>query len=130
MEQELLELEQLLVLPMVRLGNFRIDTSSINTLTNYLSASTSSYGIRVCSGIDTTTIYYPSGPSTLDESYGDTYDNTKDISLTNNPRYDDELQLVEVNFLLQLQMKDIKTTSFYLMTGLPVIIHHIMIIVE
>ena len=102
------------------LGNFRIDTSSINTLTNYISASTSSYGIRVRSGIDTTTIYYPSGPSTLDESYGDTYDNTKDISLTTNPRYDDELQLVGGKFSTPASNEGYKDyRSFYLMTGLP-----------
>ena len=80
------------------LGNFRIDTSSIKTLTNFISTSSNSYGIRVLSGLDSSTTYYPSGPATTDEAYGDTYDETKDISSTSNPRYDTELQLIGGKF--------------------------------
>ena len=73
---------------------------------NYISASTSSYGIRVRSGIDTTTIYYPSGPSTLDESYGDTYDNTKDISLTTIGKYTvHDLRYVTLHSIIRQEVR-------------------------
>ena len=102
------------------LGNFRLDTASIRTLTSFITASSSSYGIRVRSGLDTATVYYPSGPATTDEAYGDTYDETKDISLTSNPRYDTELQLVGGKFQTPGSTDGYKDyTSFYLMSGLP-----------
>ena len=54
-------------------------------------ASNNLYGLKVRSGYDASTKFYPSGPGTNDNDFGDSYDHSKDISSTNNPRYDNEL---------------------------------------
>ena len=60
-------------------GSIRADTLS-NTTKNNLTTSSTNYGEHVRSGIDTSTTFYPSGPSTNNNDFGDTYDHTKDIS--------------------------------------------------
>jgi len=78
-------------------GDVRIDTVSSQTKSSIQSAS-STYGLHVRSGYDSSTTYYPSGPGTGNSDFGDTYDDTADISSTSNPRYDTELQLVNGRF--------------------------------
>ena len=99
-------------------GNIRIDTLSIKTQSN-TSTTSLPYGLHVRSGYDSSTNYYPSGPGTGNEDFGDTYDNTADISSTSNPRYDTELQLVNGKYQTPGSNDGYKNyTTYYLFNGI------------
>ena len=99
-------------------GNVRIDIKSIKTQSN-TSTTTLPYGLHVRSGYDSSTDYYPSGPGTGNNDFGDTYDNTKDISSTSNPRYNTELQLVNGKYQAPGSSDGYKNyTTYYLFNGI------------
>ena len=71
------------------------------------------YGLKVRSGYDSSTNFYPSGPGTGNNDFGDSYDHTKDISSTNNPRYDNELIYVNGNHVSAFYSNYIDYSNYY-----------------
>ena len=95
----------------------RIDTKSLETINNLLIIS-NDYGLRVRSGLDSSTIYFPSTVGSGNNDYGDTYDNSKDISSSNNPRYDSELILYNGKFQTPQNDGYINYNNYYLPSGI------------
>ena len=95
----------------------RIDTLSLETINNLLITS-NDYGYRVRSGLDSSTIFFPNTEGSGNNDYGGTYDNTKDISSTSNPRYDSELILYNGKFQTPQNDGYINYSSYYLPSGI------------
>lgn len=95
----------------------RIDTKSLETINNLLIIS-NDYGLRVRSGLDSSTLFFPNTAGSGNNDYGDIYDNNKDISTSSNPRYDSELILYNGKFQTPQNDGYINYTNYYLPSGI------------
>ena len=100
------------------MGNIRVDGKSIVVLNNS-NSSTGTYGLHVRSGYDSGTTFYPSGPGTGNNDFGDNYDNTANISSNNNPRYDKELQLINGYYTSYNTYAYKDYSSYYVSSSVP-----------